>query len=157
MHNTCVTALMIHGNGHSSQIPEHIRQVRHSVAFWNRNVHVCIFLFQNAALKVQLWLKDIQYFAFYLACVEYVPWNTGLILGLPSQWETSLQSNAVSHWQGANLESALEICTWFCCAFPFLRLCCQFIKDSLDILAIFLHAKLWIMGGGKSIFTVPIH
>ena len=26
----------------------------------------------------------------------------------PSQWETSLQSNAVSHWLGANLESALQ-------------------------------------------------
>ena len=26
-----------------------------------------------------------------------------------SQWETSLQSNAVSHWLGANLESALNI------------------------------------------------
>ena len=25
-----------------------------------------------------------------------------------SQWETSLQSNAVSHWTGANLESALN-------------------------------------------------
>ena len=25
----------------------------------------------------------------------------------PSQWETLLQSNAVSHWLGANLESAL--------------------------------------------------
>ena len=25
----------------------------------------------------------------------------------PSQWETSLQSNAVSHWLGTNLESAL--------------------------------------------------
>ena len=25
---------------------------------------------------------------------------------VPSQWETSLQSNAVSHWLGANLESA---------------------------------------------------
>ena len=25
----------------------------------------------------------------------------------PSQWETSLQSNAVSHWLGANLESDL--------------------------------------------------
>ena len=25
----------------------------------------------------------------------------------PSQWDTSLQSNAVSHWLGANLESAL--------------------------------------------------
>ena len=27
----------------------------------------------------------------------------------PSQWETSLQSNAVSHWLGANLESALPL------------------------------------------------
>ena len=27
----------------------------------------------------------------------------------PSQWETSLQSNAVSHWLGAYLESALHI------------------------------------------------
>ena len=26
----------------------------------------------------------------------------------PSQWETSLQSNAVSHWLSANLESALN-------------------------------------------------
>ena len=26
----------------------------------------------------------------------------------PSQWETSLQSNAISHWLGANLESALK-------------------------------------------------
>ena len=26
---------------------------------------------------------------------------------VPNQWETSLQSNAVSHWLGANLESAL--------------------------------------------------
>ena len=30
----------------------------------------------------------------------------------PSQWETSLQSNAVSHWLGANLESALLHC-WY--------------------------------------------
>ena len=28
----------------------------------------------------------------------------------PSQWATSLQSNAVSHWQGANLESTLLWC-----------------------------------------------
>ena len=27
----------------------------------------------------------------------------------PSQWETSLQSNAVSHWLGAKLESALQV------------------------------------------------
>ena len=30
----------------------------------------------------------------------------------PSQWETSLQSNAVSHWLGANLESALLCISW---------------------------------------------
>ena len=33
----------------------------------------------------------------------------------PSQWETSLRSNAISHWLGANLESALQfslIITW---------------------------------------------
>ena len=31
----------------------------------------------------------------------------------PSQWETSLQSNAVSHWLVANLESAMyEIVSW---------------------------------------------
>ena len=27
----------------------------------------------------------------------------------PSQWETPLQSNTVSHWLGANLESALKV------------------------------------------------
>ena len=28
----------------------------------------------------------------------------------PSQWETSLQSNTVSHWLGASLESAMILC-----------------------------------------------
>ena len=35
-----------------------------------------------------------------------LPLSTGLILGLGPANETSLQSNAVSHWLGANLESA---------------------------------------------------
>ena len=30
----------------------------------------------------------------------------------PSQWEMSLQSNAVSHWLGANLESA-QVYVWY--------------------------------------------
>ena len=29
-----------------------------------------------------------------------------------SQWETSLQSNDVSHWLGANLESAVRLVSW---------------------------------------------
>ena len=42
----------------------------------------------------------------------YLPGHTWYILRadsrlVPSQWETSLQSNAISHWMGANLESAL--------------------------------------------------
>ena len=32
----------------------------------------------------------------------------------PNQWETWLQSNAVSHWLGAYLESALKLCTAPC-------------------------------------------
>ena len=40
---------------------------------------------------------------FIVANVEEV------ILGLrPAKWETSLQSDAVSHWLGANLESTLQ-------------------------------------------------
>ena len=34
----------------------------------------------------------------------------------PSQWETSLQSNVVSHWQGPNLQSALYH-GWYCSLF----------------------------------------
>ena len=45
----------------------------------------------------------------------------------PSQWETSLQSNAVSHWLGENLESALLlpvgwVTLWDVAAFNTLRL-----------------------------------
>ena len=40
---------------------------------------------------------------------------SGRILGLlPSQWETSLQSNSASHWLGANLESALVYLPYTC-------------------------------------------
>ena len=51
---------------------------------------------------------ETKIFSLY-ACVKYACiWlyraNSRLA---PSQWETSLQSNVVSPWQGANLESAL--------------------------------------------------
>ena len=36
----------------------------------------------------------------------------------PSQWETSLQSDTVSHWLGANLESALIQYAISCCIGP---------------------------------------
>ena len=37
--------------------------------------------------------------------VQKLSWADSMLA--PSQWETSLQSNTVSHWLGANLESAL--------------------------------------------------
>ena len=39
-----------------------------------------------------------------------IPQNRADSRFVPSQWETPLQSNAVSHWLGANLESALTVC-----------------------------------------------
>ena len=38
---------------------------------------------------------------------------------MPSQWETSLLCNAVSHWLGANVESALVLC----CPVCFINIC----------------------------------
>ena len=41
--------------------------------------------------------------------LKWLPHNHRADSGLaPSQWETSLQSNTISHWLGANLESALN-------------------------------------------------
>ena len=57
---------------------------------------------------------------------------------VPSQWEMSLQSNAVSHWLGANLESALTVCLYevhYCRnsqdpLFDYVRWCCN--KSTVD-------------------------
>ena len=44
-----------------------------------------------------------------LMCWKHRQHNSGLILGLRPGNETSLQSNAVAHWLGPNLESALQL------------------------------------------------
>ena len=57
--------------------------------------------------------------------------NTRAGSGLgPSQWETSLQSNAVSHWLGANLESALNTRP-ICCPNGRTRPGVSFVNQSL--------------------------
>ena len=76
-----------------------------------QNTTVCIFYGTNYISKWSLW-RGILYSL-----------TSGLIEGVrpidhkkhradsghaPSRWETSLQSNAVSHWLCANLESALK-------------------------------------------------
>ena len=97
---------------------------------------ICCLLQQiNECLRKHIPLTETNMYNYYEHQVVII--QTGLILGLcpaderrrykvtpsliggrkpriradsrlvPSQWETSLQSNAVSHWLGANLESAL--------------------------------------------------
>ena len=49
-----------------------------------------------------------------ISCLaQFIARITGLILGLPSQSETVLLCNDVSHWLGANLESALNYISHF--------------------------------------------
>ena len=48
----------------------------------------------------------------------------------PSQWETSLQSNAVSHWLGANLESALYTYNTSQVVFSWFMFCCGWMPVS---------------------------
>ena len=65
---------------------------------------------------------------------------------VPSQWETSLQSNAISHWLGANIESTLIL---YCTAVPeaehkpefqltkdtpYLPLWARFVVHTMDLL-----------------------
>ena len=45
----------------------------------------------------------------FLNCREFPCWSRADSRYVPSQWETSLQSNTVSHWLCANLESALPL------------------------------------------------
>ena len=64
-----------------------------------------------------------------------------------SQWEMSLQSNAVSHWLGANLESALLACTVYpkkyAHGFCFAVLCCGYTLTDFPISIRLTSLALW--------------
>ena len=80
-------------------------------------MHVC-----HSALKLSIFKKYISHklsFLMKLMTHRHMPLVFHPLYHLslldradsrlaPSQWETSLQSNAVSHWLGASLESALS-------------------------------------------------
>ena len=59
------------------------------------------------------WYRCVQWFmsscSLYTDAVAFYHMQTTADSRFtPSQWETSLQSNAISHWLGTNLESALQ-------------------------------------------------
>ena len=78
------------------------------------NELTCPYCFMLPILQAQSHLYLIQFLTRWdLPHVYGAPPGPGLSTNegtgfAPSQWETSLQSNAVSHWLGANLESALR-------------------------------------------------
>ena len=66
----------------------------------------------------------------------------------PSQWETSLQSNAASHWLGANLESALHRIgaptrMWFSQLFNTLFLCFACVVSHDDVIKCKHFPRYW--------------
>ena len=61
------------------------------------------------AIPDQFWHIMANWQGCCLAAPQLTHWHYRADSTLaPSQWETSLQSNAVSHWLGANLKSALH-------------------------------------------------
>ena len=91
---------------------------------WGANVHLCIchrmYVHNHTYTCIYTHISDTFYFGmssgrslFLKQCmlsglysIIYVRADSRFA---PNQWETSLQSNAVSHWLGANLESALYL------------------------------------------------
>ena len=93
MHDIKVTKL--------TQFPKHAAYQRLSIKQWFPSIDSFEFFpgihYESLVYRWLLW-----------SWLIFHDWYSGLILGLlPSQWETALQSNAVSHWLGAYLESAL--------------------------------------------------
>ena len=112
------------------------------------------FLFLQKANnhKIQWsWSVDISHRCILMACDRA---DSRLA---PSQWETSLQSNAVSHWLGVNLESVL------CGSVEYIRVCASSWRQTtsrfsmmkvLLVLAVLLPAvaaRLPYIVGGRTV------
>ena len=77
-------------------------------------------------------------------CHTYIPWYIRADSRFaPSQWETALQSNAVSHWLGANLESALYM-------HSFVMLCFVVAIVTLLVSYRMLPCEYWVVGNWHS-------
>ena len=75
-----------------------------SLRFWGD-----FFIFLCVQVPVFFWMDEMTWAAVIFESVERYRADSRLA---PSQWETLLQSNTVSHWLGANLGSALNVLPW---------------------------------------------
>ena len=87
LHLSCTNSLIFLGNTHKRHLMPHLPWLVGSL--WP-------VLYLALVTVVQYSLCDMQ----YRADSRFAP----------SQWETALLSNCVSHWLGTSLESALQYC-----------------------------------------------
>ena len=78
--------------------------------------HIWVFTFEFLIVWVNVWTVDTKLSGNTMLENNMLPKPVHIVIWIrvdsrlaPSQWETVLQSNAVSHWLGTNLESALQI------------------------------------------------
>ena len=79
---------------------------------------ICLLQLPHQLYSYQIWVQNIVRFLQSITKI-FLNFNYKLCTlngragsrFVPSQWDMSLRSNAVSHWLGANLESALK---WYC-------------------------------------------
>ena len=101
-------------------IPQCSSPISHNASFCNRNVDMCarfcykmvhcgIFVMHSGKCEMCLLWRGIAHNMVKVKCRSFFKAESRLA---PSQWETSLQSNAVSQWLGTNVESALFLNIW---------------------------------------------
>ena len=89
-----------------------------------RHSIIMISLTHRNGIQASCWRYRWAIYPLHVGPVDIYPYNIYRADSrlAPSQWETSLQSNAVSHWLGTNLESALiyypKLCHHHACKYP---------------------------------------
>ena len=138
----------------------HFRKITSAVLQLPSHQPKCIYFRNRTGLLPTMSAKQLSAFRLLLnsyALLKPKVIISGLVLGLrPSEWETSLQCNTVSHWLDANLESALYIMPceshWlvhYCQLYPavfllgFLSTFFVSSKRSIEIKIRLLFSSLW--------------
>ena len=100
---------------HSTLVPRCLIKILYSGCFTEDTILVFstnILIVLNLVLENMIFLHFVNVFHWNGADYPSL-WHKSGLAGsrrlVSSQWETSLQSNAVSHWLGTNLESVLII------------------------------------------------
>ena len=68
----------------------------------------------------------------------------------PKQWETSLQSNGISHWLGVNLESALMMVSHICEQWSVLTTLQELLSRHLTANVSVTKAHVWVECAGNN-------